>query len=107
MPDTKPRDNGDAPPETNGSDPAELAKNAVRLISEGGKVLSGVVDKAKAQGGPYGVANELGEAAKIFGSHRSLPFQNIKNIQFSPIFRIRTVFFTSDLKYSQVCEAFV
>ena len=68
MPDSKPRDNGDAPPETSGTDPAELAKNAVRLINEGGKVLSSVVEKAGAQGGPYSAASELGEAAKIFGS---------------------------------------
>ena len=68
MSETKSRDNQDTPPETKGSDPAELAKNAVRLINEAGKVLSGVVEKANAQGGPYSVANELGEAAKIFGS---------------------------------------
>ena len=68
MSETKSRNNQDPPPEANGTDPAELAKNAMRLISESAKVLSGVVEKANAQGGPYSVASELGEAAKIFGS---------------------------------------
>ena len=68
MSDKKDNDNSEESAETGGADPAELAKNAVRFVNETGKVVSGMIEKANAQGGPYSVANELGEAAKLFGS---------------------------------------
>ena len=49
-------------------DPQQLARNMVRLFEEGGKVISGIAERANGGGGPYSALNEVGEAAKILGS---------------------------------------
>lgn len=46
------------------SDPEEFARNLVRLFEEGGKAMSGFLQRADAGSGPYSAAAEVSEAAK-------------------------------------------
>lgn len=57
---------GDGPSSLDGAE--VLAKNLVRLFQESGKVLSELADKGDGQIGPYSMASEVGEAAKVLGS---------------------------------------
>ena len=51
-----------------GTDPQALARNMLRLFEESGKVFTGVVNKGNGQAGPYSMANEMGEAARVLGA---------------------------------------
>lgn len=68
MNDNKKSDGNDAEPMAVNTDPQALARNMFRLFEEGGKVFTGVMEKSNGQAGPYSMANEMGEAAKILGA---------------------------------------
>jgi len=48
--------------------PGELAKNMVRLLEEGSKVVSSLARRQEGQTGPYSSTSEAGEAAKVLGT---------------------------------------
>jgi polyhydroxyalkanoate synthase len=48
------------------ADPEEFVRNMARLVEEGGKVVTGFLERADAKIGPYSTASELAEAAKLF-----------------------------------------
>jgi len=48
------------------ADPEEFSRNMVRLMEEGGKVLSGFLERGDAKAGPYGMASDVTEATKLF-----------------------------------------
>ena len=50
------------------NDPQKLARNMVRAIGEGGRVVSGVLKSNDGSSGPYSGISEIGEASKILGS---------------------------------------
>ncbi|KAB2920568.1 MAG: class I poly(R)-hydroxyalkanoic acid synthase [Hyphomicrobiaceae bacterium] len=48
------------------TNPEELGRNILRLMEEGGKVLSGFLERTDAKSGPYSTASEVTEATKLF-----------------------------------------
>ncbi len=46
--------------------PEEMAQNMFRLVEEGGKVMSGLLDRSESQGGPYSAASEVTQATQAF-----------------------------------------
>ena len=46
--------------------PEEMAQNLFRLVEEGGKVMSGLLDKGDQQGGPYSASSEAQLATQTF-----------------------------------------
>jgi poly[(R)-3-hydroxyalkanoate] polymerase subunit PhaC len=48
------------------ADPEEFGRNMVRLMEEGGKVLSGFLERTNGNTGPFSIASEATEAAKLF-----------------------------------------
>ena len=47
-------------------DPEELAQNMFRLVEEGGKVMSGFIERQDGQSGPYSAASEVQQATQTF-----------------------------------------
>jgi poly[(R)-3-hydroxyalkanoate] polymerase subunit PhaC len=48
------------------ADPEEFGRNMLRLVEEGGKVMSGLLDRNNGNNGPFSLAAEVTEAAKLF-----------------------------------------
>ena len=48
------------------ADPEEFGRNMLRLMEQGSKVLSGILDRTDAKSGPYSTAAEMTEATKLF-----------------------------------------
>ena len=48
------------------ADPEAFGRNMLKLVEEGGKVLSGMLGRTNGNGGPYSLASEATEAAKLF-----------------------------------------
>ena len=48
------------------ANPEELSRNMLKLVEEGSKVLSGFLERSNGNGGPYSLASEATEAAKLF-----------------------------------------
>jgi len=48
------------------ADPEEFSRNMLRLIEEGGKVASNLIERGNGGSGPYSLASEATEAAKLF-----------------------------------------
>lgn len=46
--------------------PEEMAQNMFRLVEEGGKVMSGLLDRTDGQAGPYSAASEVTQATQAF-----------------------------------------
>ncbi len=49
-------------------DPAQLARNMVRLVEEGAKVARSAMQKGNGSTGPYSMLDNLSEASKVFGA---------------------------------------
>jgi polyhydroxyalkanoate synthase len=49
------------------ADPEEFSRNMLRLVEEGGRVMSGFLERSNGNAGPYSLATEVTEAAKLFG----------------------------------------
>src|SRR5262245_21924957 len=48
------------------ADPEEFGRNMLRLVEEGGKVMSGFLERTNGNTGPFGLTPELTEATKLF-----------------------------------------
>ena len=48
------------------ANPEEFSRNMLKLVEEGGKVLSGFLERTNGNGGPYSLAAEVTEATKLF-----------------------------------------
>jgi polyhydroxyalkanoate synthase len=48
------------------ADPEAFSRNMLKLVEEGGKVLSGLMERSNGNGGPYSLASEITEAGKLF-----------------------------------------
>jgi polyhydroxyalkanoate synthase subunit PhaC len=48
------------------ADPEEFGRNMLKLMEEGGKVMSGLLEKAEGKVGPYSTAAEVTDATKLF-----------------------------------------
>ena len=48
-------------------DPEELVRNVLRLVEDGGKVVSGLIERADAKGGSFSTASEMAQATKVLG----------------------------------------
>ncbi len=48
------------------ADPEEFGRNMVRLMEEGGKMLAGFLERTNGNTGPFSIASEATEAAKLF-----------------------------------------
>ena len=48
------------------ADPEEFGRNMLRLVEEGGKAMTGMLERANGNTGPYSVASEVTEATKLF-----------------------------------------
>jgi len=48
------------------ADPEAFGRNVLRLMEEGQRVMSGLLDRARGTDGPYTTASELTEAVKLF-----------------------------------------
>jgi polyhydroxyalkanoate synthase len=48
------------------ADPEAFGRNMLKLVEEGGKVLSGFIERSNGNGGPYSLASEATEATKLF-----------------------------------------
>jgi polyhydroxyalkanoate synthase len=48
------------------ADPEAFGRNMLKLMEDGGKVLSGFLERSNGNGGPYSLASEATEAAKLF-----------------------------------------
>ena len=47
--------------------PDDFARNMLRLMEEGGKALSGLIDRADTGNGPYSPSSEIAEMTKVLG----------------------------------------
>ena len=48
------------------ADPEEFGRNMLRLMEEGGKVMTGFLERSGGNGGPFSLASEATEATKLF-----------------------------------------
>src|SRR5262245_19938782 len=48
------------------ADPEAFGRNMLKLVEEGGKVLSGLLGRSNGNGGPYSLSSEATESAKLF-----------------------------------------
>src|SRR5262245_52939559 len=48
------------------ADPEEFGRNMLRLVEEGGKVLSGLLERSNGKAGPHSLTGEATEAARLF-----------------------------------------
>jgi polyhydroxyalkanoate synthase subunit PhaC len=48
------------------ADPEEFSRNMLKLVEQGGRVLSGLLERSNGNSGPYSVASEISEAGKLF-----------------------------------------
>ena len=48
------------------ANPEEFSRNMLKLMEEGGKVLSGFLERTNGNGGPFSLASETTEALKLF-----------------------------------------
>ena len=48
------------------ANPEEFGRNMLQLMEEGSKVMSGLLERSNGNGGPFSMASELTEAAKLF-----------------------------------------
>ena len=48
------------------ADPEEFGRNMLRLVEEGGKAMTGMLERANGNTGPYSLASEVTEATKLF-----------------------------------------
>jgi polyhydroxyalkanoate synthase len=48
------------------ADPEEFSRNMLKLVEEGGKVFSGLLERSNGGSGPYSMASELTDATKLF-----------------------------------------
>src|SRR5215510_5842010 len=48
------------------ADPEEFGRNMLRLTEEAGKAMTGLLERSNGNGGPFSLANEVTEAAKLF-----------------------------------------
>jgi poly[(R)-3-hydroxyalkanoate] polymerase subunit PhaC len=49
------------------ADPEEFGRNMLRLMEEGGRVVTGFLERADGKVGPFSAASEMTDAAKLFG----------------------------------------
>ena len=48
------------------ADPEEFGRNMLRLTEEAGKVMTGFLERSNGNTGPFSLASEVTEAAKLF-----------------------------------------
>jgi polyhydroxyalkanoate synthase len=47
--------------------PEDFARNMLRLMEDGGKALSGLIERANTGNGPYSPSSEIAEMSKVLG----------------------------------------